>query len=287
MEKKNTTLLSHLIYSFYERNRNNLIGKTMRSLKYNLNYFRKRRSLGTKEDLKYIEPGRGPFDKTKRIAIELSNICNYATLHKRCPLNQVKEYKILPEKIVYHVLETGKKYDFRGYIAFDIYNEPGIDPRLMMFIKKTREMLPKAKILLQTNGFYFDQTLAEEFEKNGVDIIRISAYTPEEGERLSKIKLKIPIIVTPIVLDNRLERYSLPEVECNKPCYAPLNELIITYEGRISLCCKEWRRQYTFGDLNKQSLEEVLKSKEIRQVYDRLSKGDRFLDVCRRCTESR
>jgi radical SAM protein with 4Fe4S-binding SPASM domain len=275
------------IYRFYNKNKNNIIGKTARFIKYNFIALRKSNYAGTKGDLKYIKPGEGVFMHTKRIAIELSNICNYANIHTKCPLHLAKEPKILPEKIVYHILETCQKYNFQGYLTFDVYNEPTIDPRLMMFVRKAKKMLPKAKIILQTNGFYFTQTLADEFEESGVSLIRVSAYSPKEGERLSKIKLKIPIKVTSIILDDRMQMYSLPEIGSCKPCFAPLNELLITHDGHIALCCLEWKREIIFGDLYKQSLEEILLSEEIQNTYKRLSQGDRYLEICKRCESSR
>ena len=36
---------------------------------------------------------------TSRVSIELSNLCNYAEIHKKCPLNLVTEPTILPAKI--------------------------------------------------------------------------------------------------------------------------------------------------------------------------------------------
>ena len=153
----------------------------------------------------------------------------------------------------------------------------------MMFINKTKLILPKSKIILQTNGFYLDQILAKEYEKNGVNIIRISAYSQKEYIRLSKIKLKIPIIVTMQILDDRLNIRSHLEIDNKKPCYAPLNEIIVTNEGKISLCCLDWERKYIFGDLYKQTLKEILQNKKIFEVYKKLSTGNRFLDICKKC----
>lgn len=231
--------------------------------------------------------GQGIFAKTERISIELSNLCVYSRYHKKCPLSKAKAPRILPEKIVFHILDTCEKYNFSGIMAFHTYNEPGIDPRLMMFIKKTKEMLPGSKIILQTNGFYLDQTLAEEFQKNGVYIIRISAYDKKEYQRLSKIKLEIPVIVKMVELDDRLSALNFLNTLSRQPCYAPFNEIIVTNEGKISLCCMEWQRKYIFGDLNKQALEEVLQDKKMQAVYDKLSEGCRILSVCRKCTSSR
>ena len=156
-----------------------------------------------------------------------------------------------------------------------------------MFIKKTKTMLPNVNIDLLTNGFYLTNTLAKEYEKNGVSIIRVSAYSQAEYNRLSKIELTIPYIVQKIKMDDRLEWYSAPKIKNNKPCYAPLNEINITASGDIILCCLDWQKKYTFGNLYRQSLKNILQDQRVYELYNKLSKGDRFLDLCQRCTWSR
>ena len=54
------------------------------------------------------------FKHTNRVSIELSNLCNYSMIHKKCPINRIKKPVILPSKVVYSVFNTLKKYDFHG-----------------------------------------------------------------------------------------------------------------------------------------------------------------------------
>ncbi len=243
--------------------------------------------------LKNKEPNKGIFKNTTRISIELSNLCNYSKVHKKCPLHLHKEPRILPEKIFLQIIKTCKEYDFKGGIAFHCYNEPGIDPRLMMFIKITREALPKATIFIMTNGFYFDENLAEEYQKNGVDMLIISAYSPKEEQRFKDIKLrsKIPHFsiskLYQIKLDDRLTIYEREKIDCTKPCHAPLDEVIITNEGKVSLCCLEWKREHCFGNLHKQSMADILNSEKVQRTYKNLLSGKRTLDICKRCNCAR
>jgi radical SAM protein with 4Fe4S-binding SPASM domain len=231
--------------------------------------------------------GNNILQRTSRFSIELSNLCNLSIFHKKCPLHGVKEPKILSEKIVFQILNICKKYNFEGTIAYHTYNEPGIDPRLMLFINKARELLPKVEILLQTNGFYLDQNLAEEYVNHGTNIIRVSAYTGSEYERLRKIKLPISYEVIRTVLDDRLQEDIRPEINCTKPCYAPLNEILVTNRGDISLCCLDWKREHVFGNLYRQKLEEILMTEKLLVTYNNLSRGRRFLSICKKCNWTR
>lgn len=224
---------------------------------------------------------------TNRVSIELSNLCNYADIHKKCPLNLVTEPTILPAKIVYGVLDTLKHNDFQGIIAYHTYNEPLIDPRLFKFIEYTHDACPKSEIYICTNGFYLNQILLDELVDSGVSKIHVSAYSKSEFKRLSKLKSSISFDVEMMKLDDRLHLYETKENNTKNPCYAPLNEIIIAREGCISLCCLDWQRLYTYGNLYEQTLEEVIRSGELHAVYKRLSKGERFLPICKKCGWSR
>jgi MoaA/NifB/PqqE/SkfB family radical SAM enzyme len=223
------------------------------------------------------------FKYTNKVSIELSNLCNYSMIHKKCPINKIKTPIILPSKIVYSIIDTLKKFSFSEKIAFHTYNEPLIDPRLFKFIEVARESCPSCEIYICTNGYYLNQVMAEELSIVGVNKIHVSAYSNREFERLSKININIPFSVERMKLDDRLNFYESSEKSFSEPCHAPLSEIIVTREGKISLCCLDWKRKYVFGDLHYQNLEEILKEGKLHSLYAKLSKGERNLALCRRC----
>jgi MoaA/NifB/PqqE/SkfB family radical SAM enzyme len=232
--------------------------------------------------------GQGPFRRTKRVSLELSNICNYADTHRRCPLHNVTERRVLPERVVVHVLETCRAHDFQGVVAFHMYNEPGIDPRLMRFIILTKELMPRSRVFLLTNGWYLDQGLAEEYERHGVDYLGISVYGDEEAERLARIRLTIPVRRIREEHDDRKGWYSGPPREpWQQPCYYPLYDVCVTHTGTVRLCPYDWQGNHVFGDLERDSLADILHGEPIQAVYEKLSSGIREFDVCRRCGRSR
>ena len=228
------------------------------------------------------------FQHTNRVSIELSNLCNYSTFHKKCPLSFEVNTRILPAKIVTGVLDILHKYHFKGTIAFHTFNEPLIDPRLFKFIEYAKNSCPDCSIYFSTNGFYLDQNLADELVECGLTRLHISAYSPKDYERLSKIKLPIPIDLEKMVLLNIIpELYQSPILNEKTPCQAPLGEIIVTRDGQISLCCRDWQRRYILGDLNEETLEEILKKGNLQAIHSHLSQGNRLLNICRRCNWSR
>lgn len=222
-----------------------------------------------------------------RVSFQLSNMCNYSIVHKKCPLNQQKKKEILSSEVVFSVLDQLSDLAFEGMFAFHIYNEPMIDPRLFWFIEYAHRKCPDAIINILTNGFMINQKMIKELEKVGVGILQISAYTANEYERFVKLKANIPYKVQAIRLDNREDMYEIEPLDLSKTCSAPLNEICITPLAEIMICCLDWQQMHTFGSLEKDSFLDLIGSEDISQVFIELSQGQRSLHLCRRCSWSR
>jgi MoaA/NifB/PqqE/SkfB family radical SAM enzyme len=227
------------------------------------------------------------LEHTSRVSFELSNRCNYAHVHKHCPLYLKRNDPpvILMTGLILEVIEYLDKNRFKGSISFHTYNEPLMDPRpfiLLLFALERR-----LNVMILTNGYYLNQDIAEDLKDSGTTELIVSAYSDAEEERLKKIKVDIPYKVVRRKLDDRLDMYTKPEVKCNKPCGAPLNEIIIGCDGKVRLCCLDWDSKYTFGNLYEKPLEEILKDPCLQGMYGLLSSGKRDLDICKRCGSSR
>lgn len=235
------------------------------------------------------------FDNTKRISIELSNLCNLSKVHKSCPLSLVTQKEILPLHIIKDIIETCKKYSFKGFIAFHTYNEPLIDPRLFYLINKFVEI--ETKPIICTNGYYLNENLIRELYDVGIVKIHISCYTKEDYDYFRSIKYPKDLIteVNRIIFDNRLSYEKKPDSFIEKPgiypltrvCFAPLQEILIKSNGNVGLCCYDWRRDVSFGNLYDNNFESILNSDKITEAYKNLSKGDRFFWICHNCKTGR
>jgi MoaA/NifB/PqqE/SkfB family radical SAM enzyme len=239
------------------------------------------------------------FAKTHCVALELSNICQYAWLHKECPVHlemaspfRVKRPRHLPGSIVRHVLDVLGEHGYASEINFHQYNEPLIDPRLFEFIRYARARCPDAKIVLVSNGGYLSRQLAEELREAGLSGIWVTPYGSQEDK--AAVRDWITNEIEPVFpgmanyfrwrLDDRLCIYDRDEQVDRGNCYAPYSTIVITRDAEWALCCRDWKRTVTFGSLREQHFEDLLRSPEARQVYEALSHGDRsVLDVCRRC----
>ena len=222
----------------------------------------------------------------KRVSFELSNLCNYAAIHPQCPASKVKMPIFLSQAKVLHVLSTLFEGGFNGVVAWYIYSEPTIDPRLMKFIDYTSRLWrKKIRQRIVTNGAYLDQVLLDELLAAGITYFKIDCYAPRDLEWSKQLKPKTEIEkfkVTRKSLDDRLNLYNLPAKNLKASCGAPYSDIQVKCTGHIALCAIDWKSTVTFGDLANESFEKILRSPEMIKIGKKLTAGDRTLDVCSR-----
>lgn len=222
-----------------------------------------------------------------RVSFELSNRCNYAPVHPKCPAHLSGDPVFLPLTIITDVLDTLGDAGFCGGISFHNYNEPLIDPRLFKCIEYAKKCCPKSQIVIWTNGWSLNQTMMDELTASGVTILVATAYTEQEKERLCAIRTAIEYTIIDVDWAHVIDADEMEPVDDPIPCYAPLTDLRISKEGLVVLCCRDWKNEYVFYDLNKVPFRSVLHSRALLDAYDRLRAGDRYLPLCKRCRTAR
>jgi hypothetical protein len=230
------------------------------------------------------------FELLDRVNFELSNRCNLAHVHPRCPAHRAAAHppENLASAVVFQVLADLGARGFDGCLSFHQYGEPLMDPRLFWFLERAARVVPTAKTLVWTNGSTLEAHMLHDLQAVGLGHLAVTAYTPAERARLEA--LEAPPGFLTIYAPNWVEVfgiYDAPAAPLATPCYAPLTDLIITRGGQVGLCCRDWARRHTFGDLNTTPFRVILEGPELRAVYDRLSQGDRYLDLCQRCQTTR
>lgn len=211
-------------------------------------------------------------------AFELSNRCNYAQYHPECPTDSKAEPIFLNTDIIKDAIKYFGSMNYIGTLFFNIYNEPLIDPRLFMLLEFNKQHCG-CDACLYTNGWGLNQYLVDELIKLNVRIT-VSYYTDKEEERLSKLQsiMGVRIALDPLVktIYQNLPIYT-------GPCRFPSIYGMVNHRGKFVLCCRDYEYRNILGDLNKNSIHEVLTSDYRNEVCERLEAGDRFLDVCKRC----
>ncbi len=219
----------------------------------------------------------------RRVSFELSNMCVYSHLHRRCPTAWEKEKIILSSKVLYKTIDELSEIDYRGVIAFHIDNEPMIDPRLFKFLDYITDKCPNAKTHILTNGFYLNQTMMDELHEAKLWLLMVSAYNMEEYNRLCNLNAGFSYRVFYSILDSRKHIYDRAPINSRKSCFAMLNDVSVSCTGDLTLCCLDWKHMHSFGNLYKETLEQILSKESVNEVYINLAEGKRELHLCQRC----
>lgn len=111
------------------------------------------------------------------VSIETVNRCNSTC--EFCPANrntETRPFQKMEEQLFYKIIQELKQAEYDGYLNLYVNNEPLIDSRIEDWYLYAREQLPKAKLLLYTNGTLLD---LERFKKlaSCIDKMIINNYS--------------------------------------------------------------------------------------------------------------
>jgi len=243
---------------------------------------------------------KDPFIFTKSILLEMSNICNYSSIHPQCPVSQMKEKNILPLKVIEKLFDELKVLNYKKGLWPFCYSEPLIDPRFFSVAKMFQDKLPDARIALYSNGFFMSKTLLEELDKLNVVQIIFSVYTPQDLERLTELsewknttKLKIKVRLArryPMTkrMNDKMCWYDRDPVIYDKECRAPYSYLTINSSGDIIICCHDYKAMHKFGNIKTESIKDIMLSDKMIDTYVSLINKERSkFFLCARCTKYR
>ena len=153
--------------------------------------------------------------------------------------------------------------------------------------EKKNSMFPFTKIqMILTEETFYEKDNFYKLFNNYVDDVTVNPYT-ERGGNLSdldtdaikeyeKIRKKHNLIVdSPYMRDPKGKIFVSKK---RKPCEQPYQRLLITYEGRVAMCCYDWGASHPVGYVseeafnNKKIYKDVMKSaKDKKKGFELLS----------------
>jgi len=234
-----------------------------------------------------------------RVEIESINRCNGSCTF--CPVNRNDDPRKLEkmtvdlfEKIITELHEL----DYSGDIGLFANNEPFLDTRIEAFAKKTRELLPKSRIEIYSNGTliklerfieiipYLDLLVIDNYNdklKWHEPVREIREYLKLHPEHKSKVSIRMRKETALMSsrggqAPNNKKMKALP-ISCLLPFY----HFYIRPSGQIGLCCVDALEKYTLGDVSQQSLKDVWFSETYDKIRERIRQGRDTLDVCKHC----
>lgn len=227
------------------------------------------------------------------------------------------------------IIDNLAEIDYSGMLNFHRFNEPLANKDLILKrISQARKALPNARLGIFTNGDYLDRIYLDSLRDAGVTYMIMSYYFDKNKEfdtegiikpAINKMAKKLNLQYKEIMNDeyqygvrfiydgidityrawnprnvgsNRggsIEDERIAKRERNFPCYYPLREVFIDYNGLVMPCCNtrsdlETHKGFVLGDIDKTDLFALfMNDKFIKMRKDLMSNVAKY-EACKYCS---
>lgn len=238
----------------------------------------------------------GDYNFFTGISVEISTYCNRKCSY--CPNYNHETPKLYAdENIVYKTIDYLAELNYSGWVSFSFYNEPTLDERLITFIKYANNKIPKATIMMFSNGDFLNIEKTKEYKDAGVDqfIITIHDKNPEKlFAKLSEIQKEIGAsfyiqILKPENLQTRAGEINIKTSKPFKYCDF-IRSPVIDKDGNMLICCNDYFRKNKMGNITEKPLLEIWNKaeykslrKELRSNLKNAVKNKTVPELCQKC----
>lgn len=237
------------------------------------------------------------------VAVETINRCNGSCAF--CPANHFVEqrpYAKMDEEMFEKILAEISSWDnWNGVFSLYVNNEPFVDNRMVDFLHKARKTLPKAKMLLFTNGTLLTIDIMKKISKD-VDVMYINNYSEKYSlhENIKDIyryvrKHEDEFRNIDILIQKRYVKEVLTNRAGESPnkhkaiktiddiCMVPYTDLTIYPNGQVGLCCSDVLEKMNFGNIEQDTLLNIYNSKEMKSIRKKMANGRKNIPICSNC----
>jgi radical SAM protein with 4Fe4S-binding SPASM domain len=253
----------------------------------------------------------------KHVQVQTINKCNRSCAF--CPSEKFpRQLKLMPLEIYQRVLTGLAALGFTGRFSPYLQGESLLDNRLPQLLSLAREALPRAKVLIQTNGdaltvekglalfgaglhkliinCYDDQAqvarirgVVREMVQRRTDLQLVNGnlgrmIRPEQGP----IRREIAIDDKTWWQEDTAENWggnipgALPQ-PLRKSCIRPFQQLYVHANGNVVLCCCDWKGEVVFGNVMEANLSEILSGPLPTRYRQNLARKNRQMKLCEVC----
>ena len=241
---------------------------------------------------------KDPFSSLMSIDFMVTELCNLTC--DFCPRS--KGYPNLnlhmDLSIIEKVCDDLADLKYKNRIVFCGFGEPLLYKHLSKAIKIIKSKLPwQENIQIITNGHRLTKSKMKELYDIGVNKISVSMY--EGAHQVKKFENIFKDIDTSKYLlqhyyfgeeedygfsslSNRAG-YNFKETNCQKSCNMPFYAMNIHYDGDVLLCCHDWKKSVSMGNVMKKNVGDVWVNSLRFNKYRQLLQNGRKIDPCKDC----
>ncbi len=235
-----------------------------------------------------------------RVEIETINLCD-----NDCPFcpaakrhNPKKRISRMSDKTFGGIISGLNDMAYSNTVVLSCQNEPMLDASIVMRAKQARESLPKAWLLMYTNGNFAEHHLEKYHDVlQHLDFLFIDVYndgleiTPaarkimdamshEESEKTLFYVQRMNEKRDYIEGGNNRSRWQTLEIGCTNP----FSELYVQPSGNVPMCCKDVYGATSMGNLSEKPIMEVWRGAPLQIVRESLLKnGRKAYGRCEKC----
>jgi hypothetical protein len=178
-------------------------------------------------------------------------------------------------------------------------NEPLLDPRLFDFLRRTAEVLPRAKSFLFTNGDLLDADVIRRLFANGLRKLCISRYEEDRREEMEHFvdyfgRERVTLQVTSeaevsAAFHNFGGNVKHPGVNqhpvTQHGCRLPFTKTVVNTDGFLCLCCLDCYSDVAFENVMDKPLPKIFtENRKLNEIRATLKTSRTGLHLCETCS---
>ena len=212
-----------------------------------------------------------------------------------------KNSKKIEIGLFHAVIDELAEMNWSGRIQPQGYGEPLLDDRLPQLIKYARNKLPKAPIVIFSNGILLSLDKYRELVEAGVTEFHVTQQVKTESipaniyeiinYRKASPHRNVLFRYVTNTTDNRWNRAGIIKIsddenmEFRTRCLMPSQEIYITYDGNIMFCCQDYLQTCSVSVYNvkNEKLMSIWNKADYRRLRSETRNGIFNLGICRQC----
>lgn len=235
------------------------------------------------------------------ITIEINSHCNRACTY--CP-NVVapQSSRLIDPKVFEAIARRIGEINYTGVVDFIFFSEPTLHKKLADCIAIVKKYAPNCITRISTNGDFLSTESVASYRAAGLDRVYVMRHVPTPDgwvARINSLAAEFPGLFTIMDIE-QLERtiglnnyggvvdiQKVLDGGTNKDgspsCKVHEHIAQITIDGDWNLCCTDFAKSYSFGNLVASDIMTIWRNRRFMQMRTELRSGVAKLQVCRDC----
>lgn len=238
----------------------------------------------------YIE--RKEKDFFRVVDLEITSLCNRTCVY--CPQSKKESenkegVKHMSENMYKKIISDLAEINFSGSLMIAGFGEPFLNKNVMKFAQIAREKLKNTLIVIYTNGDFLNEDIVSISKRNNVGLyITLHDGKNKIPKNIQRFKREKNVFLRRDMKNSYLTTVggivNVKKKELKKRrCVRAQLVLTIRSSGDVVLCCEDFYSTNRYGNVEKESIEDIWKKKKFAQTRKDLLRGKGRVKLCEFC----